>query len=71
MSDDIYVVVANNDKPHKLPGRKEPFFDGGGPLIFEQYTRSADLESITKRKQQLEQSYGKCRIAKLVFMEEI
>ena len=66
---DIYVVVAENDQPHKIPGRDEPFFDDGGPLIFEQYTRTADLESIKKRAEQLTASYGKCRIAKLEFVD--
>jgi len=66
---DIYVVVAENDKPHKMPGRDELFYDDGGPLIFEQYTKTADLENIKKRKEQLEASYGKCRIAKLEFVD--
>jgi hypothetical protein len=68
MSKDIYVVVAENDKPHMIHGNE--FLDDGGPLIFEQYTRNADLESIKKRQIQLSKSYGKCRIAKLQFIEE-
>ena len=67
----IYVVVAENDKPHKMPNREEPFFDDSGPLIFEQYVRTADFENIKKRKDQLSQSYGKCRIAKLQFIDEV
>jgi len=66
----IYVVVAENDKPHKMLNREEPFFDDGGPLIFEQYVRIADLENIKKRRDQMSQRYGKCRIAKLQFIGE-
>ena len=66
---DIYVVVAENDQPHKMPNIDEPFFDDGGPLIFEQYTKYADLESIKKRAEQLTPRYGKCRIAKLKFVD--
>ena len=66
---DYYVVVAENDKTVTFPSGRE-FFDDGGPLIFEQYTRSADLESIKKRADVMSQKYGKCRIAKLVFIDE-
>jgi hypothetical protein len=67
---EIYVVVAENDKPHKMPNREEPYFDDGGPLIFEQYVRTADLKNIKKRRDQMSQRYGKCRIAKLQFIDE-
>ncbi len=66
--DDIHVVVAENDRPVRISGKE--FIDDGGPLVFEQYTRTADLESIKKRKKQMERRYGKCRIAKLVFIDE-
>jgi hypothetical protein len=66
---EFYVVVAENDQPHKMPTRKELFYDDGGPLVFEQYLRSADLESIQKRAEQLNKTYGKCRIAKLQFVD--
>jgi len=65
---DIYVVVAENDQPLKTTTRGREFFDDGGPLVFEQYVRTADLESIKKRAQQLSMKYGKCRIAKLQFI---
>ena len=65
----IYVVVAENDKPHKMPNQDEPHFDDGGPLIFEQYVRTADLKNIKKRRDQLSRKYGKCRIAKLQFID--
>ena len=68
MHEDIYVVVAENDQGVKI-GENE-HFDDGGPLIFEQYTRGADLKSIKKRKEQLECKYGKCRIAKLSFIDQ-
>ena len=67
---DIYVIVADNDQPFNLPCREEPFIDDGGPLVFEQYTNSADLESIKARIAQLGGKYGKCRIARLVFLSE-
>lgn len=67
MSNDIYVVVAENDQMHKIGGNE--FFDDKGPLVFEQYTRTADIESIKKRAEQLRAKYGKCRIAKLQFLE--
>ena len=63
MSEEIYVVVAENDQPHR------GCYDPHGPLVFEQYTRSADLESIKMRRDQLQQSYGHCRIAKLEFID--
>jgi len=66
---DIYVVVADNDRPISSPNRDEPYVDDGGPLIFEQYVRFADLENIKKRRDQLSIRYGKCRIAKLVFID--
>ena len=65
---DIYVVVAKNDQPHKMPNTEIEFFDNGGPLIFEQYVRTADLENITKRAEQLAIRFGKCQIAKLQFI---
>ena len=67
---DIYVVVAENDQPFNFPNREDPYYDDGGPLVFEQYTRLADLESIKARKETIERSYGKCRIAKLEFIGE-
>ncbi len=67
MSDEIYVVVVENDQTHKIGGKD--FFDDMGPLVFEQYTRTADLESIKKRANQLSEKYGKCRIAKLQFID--
>ena len=68
--DGIYVVVAENDKPVFVSKNKPRFIDHDGPLVFEQYTKSAGLESIRKRAKQLESKYGKCRIAKLVFIED-
>jgi len=65
----IYVVVAENDQPHKIPNSEAPFFDESGPIVFEQYTRLADFESIKSRAKQLSGKYGKCRIAKLEFIE--
>jgi hypothetical protein len=46
------------------------FHDDGGPLVFEQYVKSANLTDILKRKAYIEGTYGKCRIARLVFVPE-
>lgn len=66
---EIYVVVMQNDKTIKIKDRE--YTDDSGPLVFEQYTRYADLESIKKRAKQLEHNYGTSRIAKLVFIDEL
>jgi len=50
---DIYVIVAANDQPHRSLNKKETVFDDGGPLVFEQNTNSADLESAKQRIKQL------------------
>ena len=71
MPDHIYVVVAENDQHHKMPKQDDHFYDDGGPLVFEQYTKTADLESIKKRAAQLSGKYGKCRIARLEFIDGI
>jgi hypothetical protein len=66
---DIYVVVTENNEEHATPsGRK--YCDDRGPLVFEQYTRDADLKSIKERAEILEKMYGKCRIAKLQFIDD-
>ncbi len=64
---EIYVVVADNDQKHMIGGKE--YFDDGGPLVFEQYTKTADIESIKKRAAQMQAKYGKCRIAKLQFVD--
>ena len=56
----IYVVVAENDQSDH---------DDGGPIVFEQYTKDADIESIKKRANGLQRRYGKCRIARLDFVD--
>ena len=66
---DIYVVIADNDKPIHISNGKKAFIDTGGPLIFEQYIKTADLENVKKRRDQLSLRYGRCRIARLVFID--
>ena len=56
---DIYVVVSETDGSYFEPH--------GGPLVWEQYTNSADLESIKKRASTIGDRYGKVEIAKLQF----
>lgn len=67
---DIHVVVAENDKPIQFREGGSIHTDDGGPLVFEQYTRTATLENIKQRAKHLGANYGKCRIAKLVFIDE-
>jgi hypothetical protein len=66
MSDDIYVIVADNDKTVKIG--KRDFKDDGGILVFEQYVNESSLEKVKKRIEYFGGRYGKCRIAKLVFV---
>jgi hypothetical protein len=63
---DYYVVVLDHDMP--LSSKRH--VDDKGALVMEQYLADADLESIKKRAEFLSKRYGKCRIAKLVFIEE-
>lgn len=65
---DYYVVVCDNDMPITIRGNKH--FDDDGALVFEQYLKNADLESVKKRAEFISQRYGKCRLAKLVFVDE-
>lgn len=61
---EIYVVVAKNDVPHGRFG-----LDKGGEIILETYTARATLENARKAAEQLTKSLGKCRIARLEFVE--
>jgi hypothetical protein len=56
---DIYVVVSENN----LSG------DGQGEIVFEQYVSTASLENAKIFASRVEPNYGKCRIAKLVFVD--
>jgi len=67
MSDDIYVVVSENNLEINASG-SEPFIDEKGPIVLEQYTREASLENALYKASRL-QRYGKTRIAKLVFVD--
>ena len=45
----IYVVVAQNDKTQTVCG--EPYNDPNGPIVWEQYTRTASLrQNATTRR---------------------
>lgn len=65
---DIYVVVADNDQSRSISGVK--YYDKDGPLVFEQYVKMASLENAKARINSLNGRHGKCRIAKLEFVEE-
>ena len=67
--DDIYVIVADNDQQFERKDGSH-WHDDGGPLVFEQYTSSADYESTKRRADRMAKKYGRCRIAKLTFIEE-
>ena len=66
---DIYVVVAENDQEHKN-------FDGAtsknddGPIVFETYTRCATIDFARNKAKLIAGAHGKCRIAKLQFIDE-
>lgn len=67
MKEDIYVVVAENNLPHETFGHS--WVDDGGELVFEQYTKDASLENAKKMVDIVSNKYGKCRIAKLQFID--
>ena len=69
MKKDYYVIIAENDQQINMPDGTA-YIDSGGPLVFEQYINQGDWETVNKRRAQLQKTYGKCRIAKLVFCEE-
>ena len=69
MAKDIYVVVADNDQYHKMPNTDEPFYDNKGPLVFEAYVNKSSMEDMKAFIARLGGKYGKCRIAKLNFIE--
>ena len=64
MQDDIYVVVAEFDvtEPYKTDYNPRP-------IVFEMYVDNATKENAQKFIKRLNNSYGKCRIAKLHFEE--
>jgi len=65
---DIYVVVADNDKEISISGTS--FHDDGGKLIFETYVNKSSLDEAIARINMQGGRYGRCRIAKLVFIQE-
>lgn len=62
----IYVVVADNDR---LIGTLTKKVDDGGPIALETYTDTATLDAAERRILALNGILGKCRIAKLVFID--
>lgn len=66
---DIFVIVAENDQPFNLSTGKK-VFDDSGPIVFERYTRNADYATTVKDRASLGGRYGRCRIARLVFVDE-
>lgn len=62
---EIWVVVSQNDKDDPRFGKDE-----GGPLVHETYTRGATKQEAQRRAGQMER-YGACRIARLVFDDQV
>lgn len=69
MDSEIYVVVADNDQLHKVPNGYEPYYDDRGPVVFEAYVNKSSMEDMEAFIARLGGKYGKCRIAKLNFVE--
>jgi len=61
---DIYVVVAKNNLIDPIHGKDE-----NGEIIFETYTKDATLEKAKEKIKILNNRYGKCRIAKVIFLD--
>ena len=66
---DIYVVVAENDQPIRISADWVDQIDDKGPLVFETYINQATKENAAKQILQLNGKYGKCRIARLHFVD--
>jgi len=69
MNKEIYVVVADNDQPHKMPNSDKPYYDNNGPIVFETYVNKASIKDAKVFSANLNGRYGKCRIAKLKFVD--
>lgn len=65
---EIYVVVAENDQKHIFAGKE--WRDDKGPIVFEQYVNDASIESVKRKIATLRGRYGKCRIARLEYVDE-
>lgn len=65
---DVHVFVMENDVLRTVMGASE--YDPGGPLVFEQYVNKSSLSDIHGRTASLNGRYGKCRIARLEFLED-
>ena len=62
---DLYVLTVERDCTDPSP------LQDGRPIVFEQHldNGAASLESVTARKDRIGDKYGKCRIARLVFLD--
>jgi len=69
MDNDLFVLVFENDQPFKHIDGSE-WRDENGPIIMETYTKFATKDGVDDLKNRFGNRYGKCRIAKLVFMDE-
>lgn len=61
-SNDIYVIVTERDTRDVRPDSR--------PIVFEQYTDGDTLNGARAMRDRLGDTYGKVRIAKLVFVDE-
>lgn len=62
----IYVVVAQNDEERQRRNGAT-WIDTDGPLVFEQYTRTATLANANERAASIERRYGPCRVGRVIF----
>ena len=63
---DIYVFTIENDCP-QVEGSKR---SQGTAIVWETYLSKSSLEETKARIKSLNGRYGKCRIAKLQFIDE-
>ena len=66
---DIYVVTCDQSEHKSEYASYGGGIDLNGPIVFEQYAENATLEHIQHRARGMS-IHGKCRIAKLVFIDE-
>jgi hypothetical protein len=71
MSELFVVVCANNVGDSRFSKNGVNRYDTSGPLVWETYLRHATLDAATEKAKFLSRRYGKCRVAKLVFVDEV
>ena len=62
-------MVFENDKPINI--RNFSHIDDGGPIVMETYTKESSYKAAINKIDRFNGKYGKTRIAKLVFIDEV